>query len=355
MFLKLPRFIQISVRLGLQCLGRAGQLFLLNCGVAHPLDLPNPVKLPCRSKGEGTPGAPGPACSSDTMHIIFRILGQIVVDHSLHVIHVNSSGCNIRGNQNICASVPETVHGDIPLMLRHVSVQPFRLKALPLQNLRKLVHLYLRIAENQAKSRLIIFQQTDTCSILILPLHPVIPLCHQRNRQLLRRHPDQPGIVLKPSRNLQDRLRHGGRKKRRLMLSRNLPQNQLHILPEAHIQHFVRLVQHHSIHIIQPDGMPAHMIHHPARRAHDDLYSSETDYLSADLLSTVDGKHLDPMHIFRYLPQLVRRLDSQLSGRAEDNTLQLPQLRINLLQQWNPKCRRFPRTGLRLPDHIMAL
>ena len=247
------------------------------------------------------------------------------------------------------------MHGNVPLMLRHVSVQPFRLKALPLQNLREFVHLYLRIAENQAKSRLIIFQQTDTCNILILPLHPVIPLCHQRNRQLLRRHPDQPGIVLKPSRNLQDRLRHGGRKKRRLMLSRNLPQNQLHILPEAHIQHFVRLVQHHSIHIIQPDGMPAHMIHHPARRAHDDLYSSETDYLSADLLSPVDGKHLDPMHIFRYLPQLVRRLDSQLSGRAEDNTLQLPQLRINLLQQWNPKCRRFPRPGLCLADYILSV
>ena len=221
------------------------------------------------------------------------------------------------------------------------------------QHLSQLVHHDFRIAEDQAEIGLVILQEPDTGRLLILLSHLIVSLGDQRNGQLLRRHLHQPGILLEPVRNLQNGLGHGCREKGGLVLPGNLPENQLHVLPEPHVQHFIRLVQHHHIHIVQLYRMTAHMIHDAPGRTHDNLHIPEPPDLLADLLPTVDGQHFNAVHIFCNVADLLRRLHCQFSGGTEDHRLQPAQVRVDLLQGRDGKGRRLARTGLCLPDNIL--
>ncbi len=222
MLMKLPRLGKIAVRLCLQNLGSARQLFLLNGRMTDPLNLTDTVKLPRSRECKGTSCSARTPRSADTVNIILNILRNVIIDDRFHIVDINAARRNIRCDQDIRAARPETVHRHITLMLRHIPVQSFRAEAVLLQNLRKLVHLHLRITEDQAERRLIILQQPDARRILILSLYLIISLRYQRDCQLLRRHLYQLRILLKLSRYLKDRLRHGRREQRRLMLIRYL-------------------------------------------------------------------------------------------------------------------------------------
>ncbi len=139
------------------------------------------------------------------------------------------------------------------------------------------------------------------------------------------------------------------------MLSRDLSQNQLHILPKSHVQHLIRLVQNHHVHMIQLDGMPAHMVHHTSGGSNNNLDSPETADLPADILAAVDGKHFNALHVFGNPADLLRRLHGQLPGGAQDNGLQFPQIRINLLQGRNAESSRLARARLGLSDNVLPL
>ncbi len=240
-------------------------------------------------------------------------------------------------------------------MLGHVTVQTLHTEISLFQHLSQLVHLYLRIAENQAELRLIVFQQADAGGILVLALHPVISLGHQRDGQLLGRYPHQPGILLELIGDVQDGLGHGGGEQRRLMGVGNLAQYQLHVLPEAHVQHLVRLVQHYHVHVVKLDGAAAHMIHHAARSAHHDLHVLQPPDLLADVLSAVDGQHLDAVHEFGDVADLLRGLHGKLPGGAEDDGLELAQVRVYLLQGGDGEGRRLARARLGLSDDVLAV
>lgn len=56
-----------------------------------------------------------------------------------------------------------------------------------------------------------------------------------------------------------------------LAVRRALFQNKLDILAEAHVQHFVGLVQHDNPRLAQAQRAALQMIDNPARRAHDHL------------------------------------------------------------------------------------
>ena len=354
MLMKLPGPVQIFIRFCLQHLGCSRQLLLLDGSLAETLDLPDTENLFSADKGKGASRLTRTAGSADPVHIIFIVLGQVIINDHLHIIHIDPPGSHIRSNENIRTSVPESPHRHIAQMLGHVTMQSFRLEACFLQHLRQFVHLNLRIAEDQPQPGLVIFQQTDTGGILILAFHLVVSLRYQRNGQFLRRHSHQPGILLKLIRNVQNRPGHGSGEKGCLMLTRDLSQDQLHILPESHIQHLIRFVQNHHVHMVQLNGVASHMIHHPSRRAHNDLGAPQSGDLLPDLLSSVHRKHLNAMHIPGDAANLIRRLHCQFSGGTENNGLEAAKLRVYLLQGGDGKSGCLSRSRLGLSYDVFS-
>ena len=74
--------------------------------------------------------------------------------------------------------------------------------------------------------------------------------------------------------------------------------------------------------MIQFQGLSAHMIHHTARCSDNHLYTVfQGPDLSSYILSSVNWKNLNSVHIFTKTSYLIGNLDCQLSRRAENNRL----------------------------------
>ena len=90
-----------------------------------------------------------------------------------------------------------------------------------------------------------------------------------------------------------DRLGHGGREQGDLPLRRRVFENPVHILDEAHSQHFIGLVQHQGTQTFEHQTLPAQVIHDMTRRAdHHMRPAFELAELVAHALTTVDGQHM---------------------------------------------------------------
>jgi hypothetical protein len=56
------------------------------------------------------------------VNVVFGVVGVVVVDDKLDVVHVETSGCNICGNQDGCATSLKFVENPVSLFLLFVAV-----------------------------------------------------------------------------------------------------------------------------------------------------------------------------------------------------------------------------------------
>ena len=161
-------------------------------------------------------------------------------------------------------------------------------------------------------------------------------------------------IMLVSPCNLHNGLRHCRGKQQGLTLVWNIAQDGFYILAESHVKHLIRLIKRHNLHIVKLHSLPAHMIHHAPRRTNYNLCPRlERLNLAHYLLSAVDRHNLDSVQEFRKFVHFLGHLDRQLPCRAENHCLQCLFLRVNILQNRQPKRRSFSRAGLSLPDNIL--
>ncbi len=200
--MKLPGLLHIFIRLRPQRLRSAGKLLFLNCSVAETFDLADAVKFLRTYKGKGTALFACPSGSSNSMHIIFYVLRKIIIDHRFHIVHINTSRRHICCNEDIGASITETVHCHVSLVLGQIAMQSLRPKSRLPDHLRQLVHLQLRIAENQTEPGLEVLQQPDARRVLVLLPDPVVSLRYQWNRKLLGCHLHHLGVLLESIGNI---------------------------------------------------------------------------------------------------------------------------------------------------------
>jgi hypothetical protein len=79
------------------------------------LDIPKLVLIFTRHKTCGTAGRLHPSRTTDAMHVIFRAIGQVEIDHVADVRDIDPSGGNVRRHQHTECSASETFQGGAPL------------------------------------------------------------------------------------------------------------------------------------------------------------------------------------------------------------------------------------------------
>ena len=130
--------------------------------------------------------------------------------------------------------------------------------------------------------------------------------------------------------DLEDRLGHRRGEEQRLALRRRLGQDGLDVLPEAHIQHLVRLVQDGQPQGGEPQRPPAQMVHHPPRCADDEVGPPlQLVDLPLHRGAAVHRRHLDPGGVAGKFLHLGCGLHRQLPGRAEHQHLHPLGLRVD--------------------------
>ena len=57
------------------------------------------------------------AGTADTVHIIFDILRNVIIDNAIHIVYIDSSRRNVCGNQDLRRAVAEAAHHTVTLLL----------------------------------------------------------------------------------------------------------------------------------------------------------------------------------------------------------------------------------------------
>ena len=74
------------------------------------------------------------------MNVVFALVREVEVDHVSDVIHVQSSGGHIRGDENGAAARAETTQNPVPDVLAFVAMDSVRSDIVPAENGDEAVH-----------------------------------------------------------------------------------------------------------------------------------------------------------------------------------------------------------------------
>ena len=328
-------------------------LSALNPHVGVALDVADLKQLPARHERDGSTGAAGAARPPDAMDVILAVIGQVIVEHDLDVVHVNAARGDVGGDQEFQAGLAEFIHYPVALHLRHIAVQAVGHVALGLQMIHQLIHHPLGVAENDAQLQVVDVDQAREQIHLEAAVHLVINLLDGRDghRLLLDFYVLRVAGILFDE--VADGPRHGGRKENGLPLLGRILQDGFNILAKTHVQHHVRLVENHHLERVEADGSPPHVIHHPARGADDDLGALlESPELALVRLPAVDREGDDAALEQGELVDLLRHLDGEFARRAEDEDLDRLQGGVGLLDGRNGEGRRLPGACLGLAHDV---
>ena len=127
-------------------------------------------------------------------------------------------------------------------------------------------------------------------------------------------------------------------------------------MDEAHVQHPVRLVQHHGLGGIHPDGAALHVVAEAAGGSHHDLgpLFQRID-LPANGLAAVQADAADAGLVPRQVPDLIGDLDGQFPGRGQDDGLHGFVLRVHVLHDGDAVGKGLARAGGGLGDHVLPV
>ena len=184
-----------------------------------------------------------------------------------------------------------------------------------LGNIQKTLEKNFGIDKNQSQLHILTVHQAAQKFHLVMLTYFDIILIDAGNGQFLFDGLQQDRFLLIQTRDLQDLFRHGGRKQQCLSFRRELRQNFIDIFTEAHLQHFIRLIQDHHAKMFHLQRMTTKVIHNAARRSHDDLRSLfQSHDLTIDGLTSIKSQYAHTLFVFRHLTQFFRHLDGQFSG-----------------------------------------
>ena len=148
---------------------------------------------------------------------------------------------------------------------------------------------------------------------------------------------------------------HRCREEHHLTLLRQLAQDPLDVVDEAHAQHLVGFVEHQAAQPGDIEGALTHVVHHPAGGADHDLNPAlELVDLIAEVRAAVEGQDPQVGKFGGVALEGVGHLDGELTGGGEHQHLGGALGLIEGRQHRQGEGRRFAGTGLGLTHQVAA-
>ncbi len=332
-----------------------GHLVLHDVRLGELLDVAQLVEVAPGNEGERPAGTPGATGAADAVHVVFHGVGDVVVDHGLHVIHVDAARGHVGGHQDFDAVAAETRHHPVALRLVEVAVQAVGLVAAPLQVLGQFVHAALGRAEHDGALGVVQVQHPAQGLQLLEGPHLVVDLFDAGHGDLLLGHLEEFRRLQEALGHVQDGRGHGGRKEDGLRFLGHVAEDVFDVVAKAHVEHFVGFIQHGHAHRGKVDGAALHVVHDATGGAHDHLRASAQGLeLAVDGLAAVHGQHVQAALARGKLGQFFGHLDGQFTRGAQDDALDVLFARVDAFQQGNAEGGRLAGAGLGLADDVAA-
>ncbi len=231
------------------------QIAIRNALLGHALDALEQLFLVRRHQRNGFTAAPGTAGAADAVHIVFLDIGQLEVDHMRQLIDVQAAGSDIGGHQNAHLVGLEVGQGLGARVLALVAVNRGSRQAVLLQVLGQAVGAVLGTGEDQHLFPGALGDQVGEQGALVTGGDAEHALFDALDGGVRRGDLDALRIVQELAGEVGDVLGEGGREQQVLALGRQLGQDLLDVMDEAHVEHAVGFVEDEDFHVRQVDGL----------------------------------------------------------------------------------------------------
>ena len=201
-----------------------------------------------RLQGVGHTVALRSARAANAVDIVFILVGHIIVKYRIHIVHINAPGSHIRGHKHMELALPEPGHHRLPFALRNVPVDALGVQSTHLQEFSQALRGSLGIAEAHDPLQLLSVNDAGNGVHLLV----------RRNLQTVLQdiglillgglYGDLLRVTLVHPGDVHDLPGNGGRKHPQILALGDLVQNPGNIVNKTHVQHPVRLIQHHRLH-----------------------------------------------------------------------------------------------------------
>lgn len=294
------------------------------------------------------------ARTADTVYIAFRILRQVEVDDMRYAGYVQTPSGYVGCYQHIDAAVAELAHNGVALVLRQVAMEAVCGITAFLQRFGQFVYTALRAAEYNRQLRRFHIEETAQRLELLTLRNLDVGLVDQRCAHMLRNDGYMLRILQELGSQLLDVRRHRCGEQQGLAIFRYQLQDGLDIIHEAHVQHFIRFVQHDGLNIVKPDGLPVNVVKQSARCADNNLrLLFQSANLPAYILSAVNRKGADPFKSGQFA-DLFGNLNGELAGWRHDESDDPLFFFRDFVNKRKAECCGLTGTCLCLSDHVLS-
>ena len=295
----------------------------------------------------GTTASVGVAC---------HIIRQTIVDNVSQIIYVQTTGSHIGSHQELNGMVAELLHGEVTLLLTQVAVQRLCIITILNQLICNILSLQLGAAEDNCKDAWIEIHHALQGEILVLGIYQIVDVVYMLSTLVARTHYDFLVVVQVVEGNLLDVLAHGSREEQGVSILRNVLEDGIDALREAHVQHLVSLIKHHVVHVLQLSHATINQIEQTARGSHDNLHTMlQGANLASDVGTAINCGNMQTVDVLGKTVQIVCYLEAELTCRTEDDSLCLLAAGISFLDNRNTVRCSLTRTGLRQRNHVVLI
>ena len=308
---------------------------------------------------DGDAAVSGAAGASDAVHVVFRLVGHVVVDDVRQLADVQTARGDVRRHEHADLALLEAVERVLPVQLGFVAVDGARADVGARQIVRHLVRPRLGAHEDERAVKRRVAQRVQQQLLLVLPVDEIHRLIDGLHRGGNRRHLDLGKVLLEQALDqLLHRLRHGSGKQQRLHLAvAHALQDALHVVDKAHVQHAVGLVEHEQLDVLQIDIALSAQVVEAAGRGDEHIDARAQRFRLVVLRHAAVDERAADVGILRIGDKALIDLNGQLARRREDERAdgrEAGQARLvfQLLQDRDDKRARLARAGLRQTEHI---
>ena len=298
----------------------------------------------------------GTTRTAASVGVACHIIRQAVVDNVSQIIYVQTTGSHIGSHQELNGMVAELLHGEVTLLLTQVAVQRLSIITILNQLICNILSLQLGAAEDNCKDAWIEIHHTLQGEILVLGIYQIVDVVYMLSTLVARTHYDFLVVVQIVEGNLLDVLAHGSREEQGVSIFRNVLEDRIDALREAHVQHLVSLIKHHVVHVLQLSHATINQIEQTARGSHDNLHTMlQGANLASDVSTAINSGNMQTVDVLGKTVQIVCYLEAELTCRTEDDSLCLLAAGISFLDNRNTVRCSLTRTGLRQRNHVVLI
>ena len=259
----------------------------------------------------------GTTGTADAVHVIFRHVGQFVVDDVRQRIDVDATGSNIGSHQRRQFALLEFRQHTRACALRFVAMDGSRLDAGLVQGPGQRIGAVLGAGKHQHLMQAARLEQMLEQILFLLAVALDHLLHHRFSGSIARGHIDRNRLMQQARGQFADFRRKSGGKKQILTVFRQQGDDLADIADEAHVEHAVGLIQHENFNGREIHRLLLHVVKQTPGCRHQNVYPApQVGNLRIDAHPTEYSQRIDGQ-IFAVSPHAFLDLNGQFACRRQ--------------------------------------